>query len=327
MMHSNMRRLPVDRARHKKRLARDDLLLPRDLVIGGTTFTGPITITRTFPVNPDTTTSTSLLTSASQTSSSDSIPPALPTDTTPAAPSAPAVPSAPAAPSAPSAPPALTPATPSQPVASAIASPPGTNSAAADRNGVSGVSTDHSLPTGAIVGITIACVILLLGALLFFIRQRAIRNRRQRQSTWQPARPMGTAATPAGGMMQTSMSPGVSFAQLQNQSLMGTMPTPPPSSYNNPVPPPMPFSAGAAGSSSAAVVYEFIPTLPDELSITTGEVVRVVSEFDDGWALCANTRGEQGMVPLECLNRGSSLAVNNSSSRDSRRTSSLGVRI
>jgi len=89
----------------------------------------------------------------------------------------------------------------------------------------------------------------------------------------------------------------------------------------------MPFSTGAVGSSSAAVVYEFIPTLPDELSITTGEVVRVVSEFDDGWAFCANTRGEQGMVPLECLNRGSSLAVNNSSSRDSRRTSSLGVRI
>ena len=29
----------------------------------------------------------------------------------------------------------------------------------------------------------------------------------------------------------------------------------------------------------------------------------VLGEFDDGWALCANTRGEQGVVPLECLDR------------------------
>ena len=47
----------------------------------------------------------------------------------------------------------------------------------------------------------------------------------------------------------------------------------------------------------------FIPSLPDELSISTGEMVRVLGEFDDGWAYCANGRGEQGMVPLECLDR------------------------
>lgn len=44
-----------------------------------------------------------------------------------------------------------------------------------------------------------------------------------------------------------------------------------------------------------------MPTLPDELSITSGELVRVMNEFDDGWALCENARREQGMVPLECL--------------------------
>ncbi|KAJ7353597.1 hypothetical protein DFH08DRAFT_624707, partial [Mycena albidolilacea] len=49
------------------------------------------------------------------------------------------------------------------------------------------------------------------------------------------------------------------------------------------------------------VRYEFIPSLPDELSIITGEVLHMMAEYDDGWALCKNERGEQGVVPLECL--------------------------
>ncbi|THH28404.1 hypothetical protein EUX98_g5784 [Antrodiella citrinella] len=114
------------------------------------------------------------------------------------------------------------------------------------------------------------------------------------------------------------------------------MPPPPPTSYNN-LPPPSPNSAAplvspppipviqspvptlqpAMGSPAvtltpavdtnntvyAYVKCTFIPTLPDELSITTGELVRVLGEFDDGWALCANTRNDQGVVPLECLDR------------------------
>ncbi|KAI0340039.1 hypothetical protein BDW22DRAFT_1315858, partial [Trametopsis cervina] len=51
----------------------------------------------------------------------------------------------------------------------------------------------------------------------------------------------------------------------------------------------------------AVVRCTFVPNLPDELSITAGESIRVLSEYDDGWALCANERGEQGVVPLECL--------------------------
>ncbi|EPS98995.1 hypothetical protein FOMPIDRAFT_20270, partial [Fomitopsis schrenkii] len=45
----------------------------------------------------------------------------------------------------------------------------------------------------------------------------------------------------------------------------------------------------------------FLPNLPDELAVGQGEMVRVLAEYDDGWALCANMRGEQGAVPLECL--------------------------
>jgi len=52
---------------------------------------------------------------------------------------------------------------------------------------------------------------------------------------------------------------------------------------------------------SATVVCTFITSLPDELSIKIGEMVRVLAEYDDGWSLCMNMNGEQGMVPLECL--------------------------
>jgi len=56
----------------------------------------------------------------------------------------------------------------------------------------------------------------------------------------------------------------------------------------------------------ALVACSFIPTLPDELSISTGERVRVLAEYDDGWAMCQNAQGDEGMVPLECIQRLSS---------------------
>lgn len=57
---------------------------------------------------------------------------------------------------------------------------------------------------------------------------------------------------------------------------------------------------------SAKVLSTFVPNLPDELRIELDEVIRVLAEYDDGWALCMNSAGEQGMVPLECLDRGDS---------------------
>ncbi|KAJ7442178.1 hypothetical protein B0H11DRAFT_497527 [Mycena galericulata] len=45
----------------------------------------------------------------------------------------------------------------------------------------------------------------------------------------------------------------------------------------------------------------FAVTLPDELVVTMGEVLHVLSQYTDQWALCETARGELGMVPLECL--------------------------
>ena len=97
--------------------------------------------------------------------------------------------------------------------------------------------------------------------------------------------------------------------------------TPPPTSYNNPAIEDAyggigsaPGSATAFGSQyggpggveTAVVKVVYVPTLPDELSISAGEIVRVIRAFDDGWAMCQNSRGEQGVAPLECLDRSNS---------------------
>lgn len=130
-------------------------------------------------------------------------------------------------------------------------------------------------------------------------------------------------------------------------------PAPPPASYNNPMPmysqpPPslspgnsaVPMARAAAGAnpysppapattsgpmfptaSEAVVNRVFIPTLPDELSVTAGERIHVLAQYDDAWALCVNGHGEQGMVPQECLDR--PVASNQADWRNARRTSSL----
>lgn len=101
--------------------------------------------------------------------------------------------------------------------------------------------------------------------------------------------------------------------------------------YNNnyaaPAPPPAaipaaltPASQSPANSTSFALVRNaFLPSLPDELAVSAGEMVRVLAEYDDGWALCANLRGEQGVVPQECLQRQRAMAPPaNMRSRDDR---------
>ena len=67
----------------------------------------------------------------------------------------------------------------------------------------------------------------------------------------------------------------------------------------------------------------FVSQLPDELAITPGETLRIRTEFDDGWALCVNSSGKQGMVPLECLEGGGGQFAGHSQLRNMRRASSL----
>lgn len=114
------------------------------------------------------------------------------------------------------------------------------------------------------------------------------------------------------------MSPGMSFAQAQQQALTSRPPMPnvPPVSLRPPFP-------------TAMVKFSFLPDLEDELEIVNGEMLTIMQEFDDGWALCSNSSGVRGMVPLECLDRGETpvqygVAVGSARDvRNSRRESSL----
>ncbi|KAG6020976.1 hypothetical protein E4U41_002650 [Claviceps citrina] len=50
------------------------------------------------------------------------------------------------------------------------------------------------------------------------------------------------------------------------------------------------------------VQLDFEPSLEDEMEMRAGELVRLLHEYDDGWALCIRLdRSQQGVVPRTCL--------------------------
>ncbi|KAJ7875376.1 hypothetical protein B0H14DRAFT_64004 [Mycena olivaceomarginata] len=88
----------------------------------------------------------------------------------------------------------------------------------------------------------------------------------------------------------------------------------------------VPTESAATATVRYVVRYEYEPSLPDELWIATGQVLHVLAEYSDGWALCKNRHGLEGMVPLECLDRGDAtqtLGVEKRDFRRSQRTSSM----
>ncbi|KAF1816280.1 hypothetical protein P152DRAFT_116627 [Eremomyces bilateralis CBS 781.70] len=52
------------------------------------------------------------------------------------------------------------------------------------------------------------------------------------------------------------------------------------------------------------VQLDFKPSMEDELGLNAGQLVRVLHEYDDGWALCLLMNGsKQGVVPRSCLSK------------------------
>lgn len=61
-------------------------------------------------------------------------------------------------------------------------------------------------------------------------------------------------------------------------------------------------AGGPASSAVHRVQLDFKPTLEDEMELTAGDLVRLLHEYDDGWALCIRLdRSQQGVVPRTCL--------------------------
>ncbi|KAI5861938.1 hypothetical protein GGS23DRAFT_119894 [Durotheca rogersii] len=62
----------------------------------------------------------------------------------------------------------------------------------------------------------------------------------------------------------------------------------------------------AAGGPASSTVHraqlDFNPTMDDEMGLRAGQLVRLLHEYDDGWALCIRLdRSQQGVVPRTCL--------------------------
>lgn len=59
---------------------------------------------------------------------------------------------------------------------------------------------------------------------------------------------------------------------------------------------------GPVNSAVHRVQLDFNPSMEDELELKQGQLIRVLHEYDDGWALCIRLdRSRQGVVPRTCL--------------------------
>ena len=232
----------------------------------------------------------------------------------------------------------------------------------------SGAKTHPGPSGGTIAAIVIVILLAMGALAFFLFRRHRIQRRTARRAwtinAWRP--PVASASLEKGateinpislpdigaaaGLSSTRGDEGGTVQQPRVWAITrksppseipqigGALATLPPS-HNSPAflrapsPQPQPSTVLTAASDSsqpaaALVRVTFVPQLPDELAIKPGETLYIRTEFDDGWALCANTRGEQGMVPLECLEGGGQLAglpplSLDWNKRNSRRVSSL----
>jgi hypothetical protein len=98
-----------------------------------------------------------------------------------------------------------------------------------------------------------------------------------------PAIPEGTDSIPASpGPAPTGPPPPVVGAMAAGR------PNGPPSGPNN----------------VHRITLDFKPSMGDELELKAGSLVRMLHEYDDGWALCITMdRSQQGVVPRTCLSK------------------------
>ncbi len=235
------------------------------------------------------------------------------------------------------------------------------NSQNSNVNAVDAVSA-RSKKTGLAVGLTFGILITIALIIAFFVwrRRKAGRERRERnkwKTLWNvdAVPPSGPKFGYGSGTDETALlneKPASSHDDPFSASLGKPLPpeppvsslsmmTPPPNTFNNPVTiyqsSPQTLQLRHEGpltttperrpeEETARVRRGFLPSLPDELPISIGETITLITVYDDGWCLCRGDRGERGMVPLECLDRTKqSRAVMSSQDgrRVSRRASSL----
>ncbi|OBT72772.1 hypothetical protein VF21_08638 [Pseudogymnoascus sp. 05NY08] len=80
-------------------------------------------------------------------------------------------------------------------------------------------------------------------------------------------------------------------------------------------------TSGAASNTSLYRVHlDFSPSMPDELRVRAGEIVKLLKEFDDGWCMCIKEDGSsEGVLPRTCISN-SPIAARRSPSNKSNKS-------
>ncbi len=222
--------------------------------------------------------------------------------------------------------------------------------------------SSSSRPSGGVIAAIVIVLLLAMGAVAFFVfRRYRIQRRVARRATWTTnLAPHSFDASLEKGVVHdpavSSDARNETASQISKEGEGNGQEKAVPAVRNIARKPPLPYSpvspiapspsqshisipdtrAPSMDSTSVPTVpstpmpdiptlvrMTFVTQLPDELAITPGETVYIRTEFDDGWALCGNSRGEQGMVPLECLEGGGGQFAGRSHLRTTRRASSL----
>ncbi|KAF9479293.1 hypothetical protein BDN70DRAFT_921348 [Pholiota conissans] len=195
-------------------------------------------------------------------------------------------------------------------------------------------TSSSSLSGGAIAGIVISLLAIFAAVLIFFLRRWLIARRKRSTGEWTKRVSISpfTFGAPEPKLSPAPLPQNLRPLRLgQDIEKRNSLPkiAPPPLAVNSPTSSfgqPQPVGFDASAPSLATVICTFNVSLPDELSILVGEKLKVAARYDDGWAFCTKANGEQGMVPLECLEEGG-FSNNNAlalpTERGSRRVSSL----
>ncbi|KAJ3907392.1 hypothetical protein F5879DRAFT_875726 [Lentinula edodes] len=210
------------------------------------------------------------------------------------------------------------------PSASAVASSSATSTGSTENViGAESNGSTSELSGGAVAAIAIGVLVLVTAAAVLIGRRCMVMRRQRKRTTarWlngfsapNPEAfivPDRASAQPTMSMVNPSYGDGYAYTPTLNGAGNGTRgavagfaaPATPAASYNNaPTTPGLsPRTAISNVVNRATVQCTFVPNLPDELTVLNGEVLNVLQEYDDGWVFCSNSKGETGMVPLECL--------------------------
>ncbi|KAL8914776.1 MAG: hypothetical protein Q9171_000612 [Xanthocarpia ochracea] len=112
----------------------------------------------------------------------------------------------------------------------------------------------------------------------------------------------GAALAAAGVSSQKRDAPRPLNLSPKRSASPVSMPSPAGTEFSMNSVTPAAMANGPPPSNVHRVQLDFKPSMEDELALRAGQLVRLLHEYDDGWALCIRLdRSQQGVAPRTCL--------------------------